>query len=55
MTEIDYEDKSSSKAWDHSMLGTVQSEDPKRSLLPRFQGVQQEHDLGASTGGFLSM
>lgn len=51
---LDYEDKSSSKAQDHSMLGTAQSGDPKRSLLPKFQGVQQEHDLGASTGEFLS-
>lgn len=51
--ELDYKDKSSSKAWDYSMLGTVGSEDPKGSLLPKFQGIQQEHDLGASTGGFL--
>lgn len=51
MTELDYKDKSSAKAWDYSMLGTVQSEGPKRSLPPKFQGVQQEHDLSASPRG----
>lgn len=51
MTELDYKDKSSAKAWDYSMLGTVQSEGPKRSLPPKCQVVQQEHDLSASPRG----
>lgn len=53
MTGLDYKDKSSCKARDYSALVTVQSEDPKRSLLPKLQGAQQERDLGVSTGGVL--
>lgn len=50
-TKLGNKDKSSSEAGHFSMLGTILKGTSKKKPATKTSGVQQEHDLSASTEG----